>query len=190
MIVYLIRHKESGKCYVGQTVSSFAQRMAQHRYQAFTEGRYKTAIASAIKHYGWGEFETSILEVCDSKDGMDAAEIAWIEKLNALAPNGYNLQIGGPSLPRAPRRPRPKRNFSTETRQKMFQARADKSHLNWDHVREIRRRWNSNERVGVLAGDFGVTHGAIGQIIRNVVWVDPEYMPTRSIVTRRRSHTT
>lgn len=93
MIIYEIKHRESGKSYVGQTVQTLAARWKLHRTAA--KRGVKTAIASAIRKYGADAFDLREVERCDTRAALDDAEIRWIETLNSLAPNGYNLRTGG-----------------------------------------------------------------------------------------------
>jgi group I intron endonuclease len=93
MIVYSITNTKNGKRYVGQTIQTLAGRLNLHRKAA--KRGVKTAIAAAIRKYGWHAFTAETLAICCTREGMDASEVYWIEQCNALAPNGYNLRTGG-----------------------------------------------------------------------------------------------
>jgi group I intron endonuclease len=54
-----------------------------------------TIIKNAIEKYGKQNFKLEILEVCNSHKELNEREIFWINKLNSLYPNGYNLEKGG-----------------------------------------------------------------------------------------------
>ena len=56
--------------------------------------RKQKLIKNAITKYGIENFTCYKLEEC-SFDNLLNRELYWGEKLNALAPNGYNLRIGG-----------------------------------------------------------------------------------------------
>lgn len=96
----------SGKSYVGQAVSHI---LNHKRYRPYgSEGRFRCHISeayskkqnqshylnNAIRKYGPVDFELEILELC-SFDEKDKKETEYIEKLNTLYPNGYNLRTGG-----------------------------------------------------------------------------------------------
>jgi group I intron endonuclease len=84
MQIYKITNLINGKVYVGQD--------SRDRENYFGSG---VVIKSAIKKYGINNFKRDILQMCDTKDELNDAEILWIEKLNSQVPNGYNLAIGG-----------------------------------------------------------------------------------------------
>ena len=90
--IYLIRHKLTGMCYVGQSVN-IAQRMRWHSYGYTGNHRY---IDLAIKKHGYDAFHYEILELCE-EDNLNQREIHWIATLDTIYPNGYNLTIGGKS---------------------------------------------------------------------------------------------
>ena len=37
----------------------------------------------------------NVLQECSSQSELDAAEISWINKLDTIAPRGYNIRLGG-----------------------------------------------------------------------------------------------
>lgn len=98
MFVYMIRHMESGKAYVGQTIFDPNKRLLQHKRMA-ENGTYKKMypLYHAIRKYGWEAFDKFVLEPCVSREELDASEDQWITKYNCLAPHGYNLKQGGRS---------------------------------------------------------------------------------------------
>lgn len=48
-----------------------------------------------MKKYGFDAFDVQVLQTCQTQAELNDAEIAWIKKLNTLAPEGYNLRLGG-----------------------------------------------------------------------------------------------
>ncbi len=105
--IYKIRCKTTGRSYVGQTVShvqnrgkirpaGYVRRVGAH----FTEAKHDkrgfqcTYLNNAIRKYGDKDFEVELIMRCPRED-MDAWEIHWIDKLETLAPSGYNLTQGG-----------------------------------------------------------------------------------------------
>lgn len=91
--IYSITHKESGKVYVGQTWLQPQKRWNGHRSPFSGGGR--SAIKAAICLYGADAFHFAVCDTADTQEALDAKEIAWIAKLNSMAPYGYNLKSGG-----------------------------------------------------------------------------------------------
>lgn len=93
--IYKIINKINGKIYVGQSVN-IEERWKQHEYKAFNANgqAYNSAIHQAFRKYGVENFEYQVIELC-SVEELDEKEIYWIEKLDTLAPNGYNILPGG-----------------------------------------------------------------------------------------------
>jgi hypothetical protein len=105
--IYIIKCKATGKNYVGQVVS---HRKNHGKYRFFgIIGRFNDHISeairntkkysckylnSAIRKYGADQFTVELLENCDYDD-MDDREKYHIKAQNVLAPNGYNLLVGG-----------------------------------------------------------------------------------------------
>lgn len=89
MFVYLLRNKSNGKCYVGQTTREPNRRFAEHISESKTH-RENMVIGRAIAKYGWEGFDKFVLQVCTTRDDLDAAEAFWIIKMNSMHPKGYN----------------------------------------------------------------------------------------------------
>jgi group I intron endonuclease len=90
--VYLVRCSATGKLYVGQTIRPLAVRFRQHG--RLWRGK-TSALGAAIRRYGPASFTIELLEECASREALDAAEAAWIDRLDCLAPKGYSLRPGG-----------------------------------------------------------------------------------------------
>ena len=88
--IYVIRHRASGKAYVGKT-KHLQKRWKQHQKLHSKTCRY---LHAAMTKYGASSFDFEAVEACDEKDAA-AREIHWINQLNTLAPKGYNLTLGG-----------------------------------------------------------------------------------------------
>ena len=73
MVIYMIRHKLTGKIYVGKTTRTLKQRIQEHiRY-----GRAQNChsyIERSINRFGIEAFEISILEKCTNNDELDEHE--------------------------------------------------------------------------------------------------------------------
>ena len=105
--IYLIRNNETGKSYIGQSLS---HRLNRSRYRPFGHlGRFKDHISEAlnnkktkqctylnasIRHYGREAFSVELLERCTPTE-MDGIERRLILERKTLAPGGYNLTAGG-----------------------------------------------------------------------------------------------
>ena len=79
----------SGKVYVGQTVQKPEQRKNDH----FKKSSNCVLLKHALTKYK-DEMKFSVIEKVEN-DKLDEKERFWIEELNCLAPNGYNLSSGG-----------------------------------------------------------------------------------------------
>ena len=96
-VIYCLKNKHNGKCYVGQHVNgteySLEDRMAGHRQPKSN----CIAFRRAIQKYGWDSFVLTIVCECEvnSQKRLNALEKYFIIKKNSLAPNGYNLRDGG-----------------------------------------------------------------------------------------------
>ena len=104
--IYKITNLETGKIYIGQTVSHI---LNHKRYRPYgREGRFKCHISeafskkknqshylnNAIRKYGVSDFVVELLEYCELNEANDR-EIHYIQHFNSLFPNGYNLKNGG-----------------------------------------------------------------------------------------------
>ena len=101
-VVYVLRNNLNGKCYVGQTTLPIKERIYYHSKD------HKGLLGRAIHKYGLDAFN---LSTCVGIPDwfLDAFEIALIAKAKTVAPDGYNLHLGG----------RFRRVVSDETRAKL-----------------------------------------------------------------------
>jgi len=93
MIIYKATNKVNGKCYIGQTSKVLNKRIYNH----FNIRKKKSCpyFHNAIHKYGEDNFLWEVIEECSSKKEMDEMEFHYIKQYNSLAPNGYNLTMGG-----------------------------------------------------------------------------------------------
>lgn len=84
--IYYIKHKGTGRMYIGQTVQPLEQRMKQH-------SRGDIEIDKALRTFGVSEFEYGVVEECLSCE-LDQKEIEYIAKYDTYY-NGYNNTLGG-----------------------------------------------------------------------------------------------
>lgn len=95
MIVYLITNKVNGMQYVGCTVKKLKYRIQSHLHEA-TRGRgSKHSLQQAIRDFGFENMKFKKIDEAISLQQLRQKEMYWIEKLNTLYPNGYNLNKGG-----------------------------------------------------------------------------------------------
>lgn len=93
--IYKIINTVNLKCYIGRTTATDPiRRWVEHKSKARTKPR--TAIEFAIRKYGHKNFKFEILETVNNSD-LPITETANIIKHNAMAPNGYNLEIFSPN---------------------------------------------------------------------------------------------
>jgi group I intron endonuclease len=84
-LIYIARHKESGKVYVGQTVD-FKTRLRTHL-------RSPLHFGCALRKYGVKAF--AFTQIPYPIDWLDFWEAYWISSLRSLHPFGYNFTEGG-----------------------------------------------------------------------------------------------
>jgi group I intron endonuclease len=104
--IYKITNLTNNKIYVGQAVSHI---LNHNKYRPYgREGRFRCHISEAfsnkknqshylnnsIRKYGVDNFSLELLECCPL-NMSDEREIWYINELNCLYPNGYNLKLGG-----------------------------------------------------------------------------------------------
>lgn len=87
--VYLRYCWSSQKGYVGQTTVGERIRWRDGKYDECP------ALNNAIKKYGKDSFETFIIAEASSQEELNKLEAHYIQHLNTLVPNGYNLLSGG-----------------------------------------------------------------------------------------------
>ena len=95
--VYVVLNTVNAIKYVGSTVRTLAQRMAQHRMQA--QGNDGRPLYGAMRELGVDKFYIELLAdfPCERREQLNAEEGRRIRELGTLAPNGYNLLVAGRS---------------------------------------------------------------------------------------------
>lgn len=94
--IYKITNIQNNKMYVGQT-NNPERRWTEHKCIAQHQYHYKSALYAAMRKYGNNAFRFDIIEECADAD-MSHREQYWIQELNTLTPNGYNMTPGGEIL--------------------------------------------------------------------------------------------
>ena len=86
----MLKNKINGKIYIGQTIRLMKRRLEEHRSGESSKCR---ALYSAIKKYGWDNFEKDYYECPDEDLNFD--EEFLVREMMTISPNGYNLREGG-----------------------------------------------------------------------------------------------
>lgn len=84
----------SGKSYYGKTKHTLDYRWNQHVKKSLNYTSKCHALSSAIRYYGYERFTTEVVLICND-ELLNYYETKFIQLYNTLAPNGYNLTIGG-----------------------------------------------------------------------------------------------
>lgn len=87
--IYVYRHRESGKVYVGQTKRPFNVRRREH-LTSLSKTMY---FENALRLHGEEAFEVFLFPV--SQRWLNEVEKRFIVKYDSRHPNGYNLAPGG-----------------------------------------------------------------------------------------------
>lgn len=136
--IYLLKNKNNGKCYVGQTRQKVEKRWRDHRRPAENN---KTCIANAVRLHGWGSFEPTV--ICEiPNEELDTRETLEIKERNTIAPNGYNLASGGGT----------NRVVHPETRVKLSKGQMGKH-----HSEEVKARIGAAHK-GELSHNYGAVY--------------------------------
>lgn len=91
--IYLIKNNINGKCYVGKTLKSPAERFSEHLRDARKQTEENRPLYRAINKYGEDNFSLHVLEECADKFASER-EMWYIEQLETYA-HGYNATVGG-----------------------------------------------------------------------------------------------
>ena len=97
--IYKITHKETNKCYIGQTKMSLEWRLNNafcgHYIHAFSDTNNKSYFHSALRKHGKEAFTYEVIEECDN-DKLNEREIYWIAHYKSnIKEFGYNMTKGG-----------------------------------------------------------------------------------------------
>jgi len=98
--IYCITNRVNGKQYIGQTLRTVQNRFNEHK-KIYMKNPYNLYLYTAMKKYGINNFDVSEITkiISDTKIGLkqsvNKSEIYYIDKLNTLKPNGYNMVPGG-----------------------------------------------------------------------------------------------
>jgi group I intron endonuclease len=122
--VYCHIHRASGRRYVGVTKKTWRARWNQHVYTASKLAKKGWShFANAIRKYGKDAFDHEVLEVCDSLEEANAAEVRWIKHFDSTNPEkGFNLKKGGDHRPHPVKNPWDRPEYREKWRQDHLQS--------------------------------------------------------------------
>jgi len=100
MLVYKITNITNQDSYIGQTTKTLKQRWKQHLCQTRYVGHGNNRkicryLHTAMVKYGIENFKIEMIDWATNLTELNYKEWLWINKLNTVAPNGYNLKAGG-----------------------------------------------------------------------------------------------
>ena len=124
-VVYLIKCNTNGKQYVGQTLRDVRRRMKEHQLGRRSSKGNCTALARAIKKYGWSAFEWRVIADAVPESQLNAMEIEMVSRHGTRSPAGYNLDGGG---------------WAAGSRSDEFRAAHSKSMKEWANKPAVRKR--------------------------------------------------
>ncbi len=88
-IVYLIKNKITGMCYIGKTIRKFSDRYWSCDWQKYTTNNY---LKNSVNKHGINNFMLYILDMGINNDQqLLDTESKFIKQYNTLFPNGYNF---------------------------------------------------------------------------------------------------
>jgi hypothetical protein len=87
--IYLATDLTNGKSYCGQETQGPFSRMKNHLKKSSRKTHFHHALTLRPEAFFW-----QIIECCDSKEELDAAEVRWGLYFDCLWPNGYSLKLG------------------------------------------------------------------------------------------------
>ena len=160
-IIYLIKNKVNGKCYVGQTQK---EKGFDYRYYCSGEGiervynyhkslrehnrSYNEHLLRSIEKYGFEAFEVNkCLDYAFSLEELNIKEKVYIQLYDSLK-NGYNETLGGDGTEGRP--------HSEETRQKISEANKGDNHPMYGkyHTEETKQKMSK-----IKKGENNPMHG-------------------------------
>jgi group I intron endonuclease len=120
MVIYLVTNRLDGKQYIGQTIQSLKKRWAVH-YAPKSECPY---LHNAIQKYGKENFSVEEIATYSNLEDLNNAEEYYIQWYNTLAPNGYNISLGGANSGKMNEETKQKISIATKGKKKSPEMRA------------------------------------------------------------------
>lgn len=91
--IYVIKTTKSSKKYVGQTTKTIEERFEQHK-QDYKRPMRKTSsklLYKAFEEFGLDSFSIELLDDSVENEKLEERENYWINQLNTMDPNGFNM---------------------------------------------------------------------------------------------------
>lgn len=158
-----------GYVYITENLINHKRYIGQHKSEIFDDW-YKgsgTLLFRAFERYGFDNFQTSILEICDTQEELNASEVFWISEFNAVEDRDfYNIAAGGTGGDTLA-------GFSEKERE-----------IHAEHTRiATKKLWQNPEYVrAVEAGKFRFWSSSDSELLRKKKsesskrqWQDPEF---------------
>ncbi|RYX81047.1 hypothetical protein EON83_25820 [bacterium] len=169
--VYLIRHKCSGRVYVGSSVH-IAQRWAQHRRHLRLGQHHSPFLQRAWDKYGPDAFEWQIIENASSAEELVSLEQKWIDFYqSATQEKGFNVGA-------AVGRPRLGKKHTAQTLAKISEKtkglkNPHTNKLAFEDIPTIFQRLTDGETVQAVADSFNVKRRSICDVAfrRAYAWI-------------------
>lgn len=93
-IIYKVTNIVNGKIYIGQTITTLANRKRCH-INSSKLANCSCYFHKALKKYGEKNFIWEVLDHCNSKKELNEMEFHYIKQYNSFGVTGYNLTFGG-----------------------------------------------------------------------------------------------
>lgn len=125
--IYSIRHKATGKIYIGSTIKSFDYRKKKHFNKLKYNKHHNIKLQRAYNKYGKDAFEFCILEILNNISDVRQAEQYYIDvfygkhcyNINKKA-DSPNASLGGIASAKIQKNKDARKTKSTEARQKQY----------------------------------------------------------------------
>lgn len=174
--------------YVGQTTMGISERFNHHKYDAKASSynkKYDLAVYRWMRKHGIEDITYKILQVLDSPEELNNAEIFWIQEFDTFkSSHGLNLSIGGSSITGYKHSEESRKKMSdvwkmTEARRTAMRKNGIRSNnsfsksvskINESIAIQIKKELWNGEPVVLVADMFGVSKSLIGSINTNRNW--------------------
>jgi len=160
-VIYKVTNTVNGHIYIGQTKTALYKRWSKHCSDARAGAGW--ILAAAIRKHGREAFTVDVVEECPDKDALNAAEIAWILKLQPT----YNSCGGGGGLGSPSLEVRAKISATTKGRKRSEQTRLRMSIAQRNKVISEEERLRRSESM--LGNNFGTYKKPATQEARNIL---------------------
>lgn len=210
-IIYRAFLESDGRSYIGQTIIKFEKRKIGHKTVANKNPKYH--FHKAINKYGFDNFKWEILQECNSREELNAAEIDWISKFDSIR-NGFNECSGGrqSGMPEKSRKKmsedrkgegNPNYGKSTSVRGKgnlyaeNIPSKFKEGNIPWnkgkkynkfnqltfEKAQEIRELYENGELIRIICEKFSCKPNTVYNIVANRIWKQDKKQKLEEIKT-------